>query len=259
MELTNNLRKNIAALSERKYRKKLGLFKCEGSKCVADTLDAFELFMLACTPAWIESHPQFLPHFKDCTCILSPGELSRISSLTTPQEVIAVYHIPILEFDPDSLEGSLSIMLENVQDPGNLGTIIRTADWFGIRDIICSPTCADMYNPKVVQATMGAISRVKVHYMELTFLLERLKGTVPVYGTFLEGESLYDAPLTKDGIIVMGNEGKGISPEIGHYVTRRITIPSYPSGAITSESLNVATATAITVSEFRRRLTLNRN
>ena len=136
MELTNNLRKNIYLLSERKHRKKLGMFKCEGTKCVMDTLGSFELFMLACTPTWLSSHPDVSSVAADKLCVISPGELSRLSSLTTPQDVIAVYHVPVHEFDPTIFETSLVVALDNVQDPGNLGTIIRTADWFGVRNII---------------------------------------------------------------------------------------------------------------------------
>ena len=253
MELTNNLRKNIYLLSERKHRKKLGMFKCEGTKCVMDTLGSFELFMLACTPTWLSSHPDVSSVAADKLCVISPGELSRLSSLTTPQDVIAVYHVPVHEFDPTIFETSLVVALDNVQDPGNLGTIIRTADWFGVRNIISSPTGAALYNPKVVQATMGAISRVKVHYMDLPSLFESLHGKTPVFGTFLNGESIYSSNLSRNGIVLMGNEGRGISEELKKFVTHKITIPSFPIGDPTSESLNVATATAITLSEFRRR------
>lgn len=254
MELTNNLRKNIHSLSERKYRNRLGMFKCEGTKCVSDTLQHFELYMLACTRVWADTHPEQAERATDKLCLLSHSDLSRLSSLSTPQDVIAVYYIPTYSFDPQTLDKSLAIMLDNVQDPGNLGTIVRTADWFGIRDIICSPTGADLFNPKVVQATMGAISRVRVHYMDLCELLGNLPDDIPVYGTFLNGENIYSAKLSGNGIILMGNEGNGISDEAARFVTHRLTIPSHPADAPTSESLNVATATAITISEFRRRV-----
>ena len=147
------------------------------------------------------------------------------------------------------------LALDDVQDPGNMGTIVRLADWFGIRDIVCSEATADCFNPKVVQATMGAITRVRVHYLPLPGLLEKaLSDGIPVYGTFLDGDDIYGAELSADGILVMGNEGKGIGPDVEKCVSRRLYIPSYPGGTATSESLNVAVATAVACAEFRRRL-----
>jgi TrmH family RNA methyltransferase len=144
-----------------------------------------------------------------------------------------------------------------VQDPGNLGTIIRIADWFGIRNIVCSHDTADCYNPKVVQASMGAIFRVRMHYLDLAvFLAEGSQNKVPVYGTFMEGENIYQSGLSANGILVMGNEGNGISPKIEKLVQHKIHIPSFSFGETGSESLNVATATAICCSEFRRRRTI---
>jgi TrmH family RNA methyltransferase len=152
--------------------------------------------------------------------------------------------------------GSLSIALDGVQDPGNLGTIIRIADWFGISDIICSEDTVDAWNPKVVQATMGSIARVNIIYTNLPSFLDSLPTDFPVYGTLLDGENIYTQQLTKEGLIVMGNEGNGISTEIRPLVGRRLFIPSYHP-ADTAESLNVAIATAITCAEFRRRQTTN--
>ena len=149
------------------------------------------------------------------------------------------------------LSRQLVLALDTVQDPGNLGTIVRIADWYGIEDILCSPLCADLYNPKVVQATMGALARVRVHYVDLVEFLPRI-GT-PIYGTFLDGQDIYGQSLTPTGIIVMGNEGNGISPEVRKLVTHSLFLPSYPPGRITSESLNVAIATAVVCAEFRRR------
>ena len=140
-----------------------------------------------------------------------------------------------------------------MQDPGNLGTIIRTSDWFGIRQIICSPGTADAFSPKVVQATMGSIARVSVNYTDLPSFLAQLPAGTPVYGTFLEGENIYRHPLSPNGLIIMGNEGKGISPAVSRFVTEKLFIPPYPANATTGESLNVAIATAITCAEFRRR------
>ena len=149
----------------------------------------------------------------------------------------------------------LSLALDGVQNPGNLGTIIRLADWFGISDIYCSADTADCYNPKVVQATMGAILRVKVHYLQLAdFLKKTAANKTPVYGTMLDGVNIYQSELTPAGVIVMGNEGKGVSDECARSFTHRLLIPSYPPERQGSESLNVAMATGIVCSEFRRRM-----
>ena len=177
-----------------------------------------------------------------------------MSSMVTPQGVLAVCRIPA---SPESFEpghDELILALDRVQDPGNMGTIMRVADWFGINRIIASPDTVDIYNPKVIQATMGAIARVQVLYMPLAPTLRVLadKG-IEIYGTFLGGEPLYASPLSKGGVIVMGNEGNGITDETASAITRRITIPPYPADHPTVESLNVGVATAITVAEFRRR------
>ena len=154
---------------------------------------------------------------------------------------------------PQPASNELALALDGVQDPGNLGTIIRIADWFGITKIYCSRETADAYNPKVVQATMGSIARVRLVYTDLVPMLRSAEGEVPVYGTLLDGEDLYDKPLTQGGIIVMGNEGNGISPEVRPLVTERLLIPSFPPNRPTAESLNVAIATAVVCAEFRRR------
>ena len=180
-------------------------------------------------------------------------QLDRMSNLTTASDVIAVYEMPDVRLDEVDLRSGLTIVLDGVQDPGNLGTIMRIADWFGIYNIVCSEGTVDVYNPKVVQATMGAISRVRVFYTSLHDLFERY-ADLPVFGTFLEGENIYGADLSETGFIVMGNEGTGISPEVKQFATRKLLIPSWPGDVPTSESLNVGMATAIVVSEFRRRM-----
>lgn len=251
--MTNNLRKLTAALNQRKYRRENGLFKAEGTKCVNDTISSFKLYALIATRNWADEHKQLASLGADRLVIVPSRDMERLSSLVTPQDVIAIYHIPVCSLDLAEKSNELMLALDSVQDPGNLGTIMRTADWFGITDIICNRSTADVYNPKVVQATMGAISRVRVHYVDLKEVLSQLAGRMPLYGTFLDGEPLYSAPLSAAGVIVMGNEGNGISDEIAALTDRRLLIPSFTSG-VTSESLNVATATAITVSEFRRRI-----
>ena len=183
---------------------------------------------------------------------ITDEELQRISFLQHPQEVLALFHLPESP-QPDStrLNTQLAIALDNVQDPGNVGTIIRIADWFGIDAIYCSPTTADVYSPKVIQATMGSIAHIPIIVCDLATLLSQT--TCPVYGTVLDGENIYSQSLTSHGIIVMGNEGNGISPAIRQLLTHRLLIPNYHKDSETAESLNVAIATAITCAEFRRR------
>lgn len=250
MELTNTIRKMVASLGNAKNRRQEGCFIAEGTKCVIDTLAGFKCRYLFATTSWIEQYGKQLP--VEATPV-KRQDLERMSQLTTPSQVIAVYEMPHDEFVETRLRDNLVIALDRVQDPGNLGTIMRVADWFGITDIICSPDTVDVYNPKVVQATMGAISRVKVSYLDLASLIKR-NPDVPVYGTFLDGRNIYETSLTPGGIVVMGNEGQGISVEVSQLITRRLFIPSYPSNVETSESLNVGMATAITISEFRRRI-----
>jgi len=182
-------------------------------------------------------------------------ELRKASFLQHPQQVLGVF--PMMDDQAEACvpDTQLSLALDGVQDPGNLGTIIRIADWFGIEHIFCSQSTADLYNPKVVQATMGSIARVKVCYTDLVRLIDRLPRDYPVYGTLLDGADLYAQPLTPHGLIVMGNEGNGISPEVARKVSHRLLIPNYPAGRPTADSLNVAIATAITCAEFRRRNT----
>jgi TrmH family RNA methyltransferase len=186
---------------------------------------------------------------------ISEAELQKCSQLKTPRDVIAVFRQPT----PSPLSGEvmreeLSIVLDGVQDPGNLGTIIRLADWFGIHHIICSEDTADAFAPKVIQATMGAITRVALHYTNLTRFLSSIPQGIPVYGTFLEGENIYGKTLSPNGLLIMGNEGNGIRPETQAFINQKLFIPPHPAGCETSESLNVAIATAICCAEFRRQL-----
>lgn len=245
---TNNIIKSVERLDDRKWRRRDGLFKAEGTKCVLDTLPHFTLDALYATDAWLDSHRVAVD--PDRICRATPGEMRRMSSLTTPPQVIAVYRIPQWELAPEALRHELVVALDTVQDPGNLGTIIRVADWFGVRNIICSRESADCFAPKVIQATMGSISRVRVHYCDLPETIAAI-GASNIYGTFLDGVTIGDADLSSEGIIIMGNEGNGVSPEVARCVTRRLFIPPYPVGEETGESLNVAIATAITLAKFR--------
>ena len=176
--------------------------------------------------------------------------MARISQFDTPSDVIAVYEKPVDTIDSERVASSLNIVLDNIQDPGNLGTIIRLADWFGIRDIFASRTTVDVYNHKVVQATMGAIARVKVHYGDLEELFEEFPD-LPIYGTFLDGKDIYKSELGKKGFVVFGNEGQGIGAKVAKHVNSRLLIPKAKTAG--SESLNVGVAAAITISEFFRR------
>ena len=251
IELTNNLRKMVASLGNARSRREEKCFIAEGTKCVCDTWNAFKGRYLFATSAWVDAHTHELPGAQPI--VVKRADMERMSQLSTPSQVLAVYELPEAKFDEASLSSNLVIALDRVQDPGNLGTIMRIADWFGITDILCSHDTVDVYNPKVVQATMGAISRVKVHYLDLVDLIKR-NTDIPVYGTFLDGRNIYETSLTPHGIVVMGNEGKGISDEVGDLIKRRLFITSYPQERPTSESLNVGMATAITIAEFRRRM-----
>lgn len=181
-------------------------------------------------------------------------DMERISMLKTPSDTLAIVEQPRNKFTLNRLANRLSIALDEVQNPGNLGTIIRLADWFGIEDVICSKECADIFNPKVVQATMGALLRVRVHYVDN--LSEVLRSAaeldLPIYGTLLDGNNIYSEKLATRGIIVMGNEGRGVSEECRNALTHKLFIPPYPANRPTSESLNVAMATGIILAEFRR-------
>lgn len=231
--LTNNEIKVIRSLKDRKNRDELGLFVVEGEKMVKEAL---------------ASGYGIKAVYKSDE--IGEKAMSRISFLTSPSPMMAIVRIPTPKRAvPD---GSLCLGLDSVRDPGNMGTIIRLADWFGVRKIFCTPDSVDIYNPKVVQATMGAIFRVDVTYCNLAALCKDFHAqSLPVYGTFLDGENIYSCDLKNGGIVIMGNESVGISPEVGKEVDGRLLIPSF--GGSSSESLNVAVATAVTLSEFRRR------
>ena len=241
--------KKIHALDMRKFRRNERLFVAEGPKLVDELCATMKPVYIAALPEWISENAKIASGTE--YDIVAPDELQRASLQKNPQQVIALFPIPEHRFCTEQLKNELVLMLDGVQDPGNLGTIARIADWFGIRNILCSAETADIYNPKAVQATMGALARVKFHYTDLFQLLSQYDG--PVYGTFLDGENIYGQELSENGIIVMGNEGKGISQGVGEMINRRLYIPNYPIGTQTTESLNVAIATSIVCAEFRRR------
>ncbi len=247
--LSKNKIKFIHSLDTKKARKEENAFLVEGFKSVDEFLPSFHCKLLVATSSYFSTHPKCNA---DEIIEVTPEELSRASLLKTPQEVLAVFEQPFYKLDFEAPSRSLCLALDGVQDPGNLGTIIRIADWFGIEDLFCSQNTVDIYNPKTIQATMGALSRVKVHYTDLIPFIQTLHN-VPVYGTFLDGDVIYQSELSPTGLIIMGNEGNGISPEIENIVTQRLYIPNYPKERKTSESLNVAVATSIICAEFRRR------
>lgn len=237
----------------KKFRTREGVFVAEGPKVVEDLMEVMRPKRLIATNEWINNKQTDGIEID----IVTEEELARLSFLQHPQQVLAVF--PILSNNQSEdytkeLKGKLTLALDSVQDPGNLGTIIRIADWFGIETIICSHETADVYNPKVVQATMGSIARVKVIYTDLQKTLKHLSESLPIYGTFLNGDNIYKSNLSNDGVIVMGNEGRGISKEVAKVITNRILIPNYPEGRKCADSLNVAISTAITCAEFRKRV-----
>ena len=249
--------KLIKSLQHKKFRDELGLFVAEGEKCVSELTKAFELkFRVQSTEYRVQTD----------SLLASPKEIEQMSGLKSPQGVIGVFKKNLYSVSETvgtlSGEAGLVLCLDGIQDPGNLGTIIRTCDWFGVHDIVCSLDTADCYNPKVVQATMGALARVRIHYVDLPKWLREFrsqKSDIRIFGTLLDGKNMYEelsefSNLNSEfSVIIMGNEGNGISPAVRSLVTHPIRIPSYPKNAETSESLNVSIATAIVLAEFRRK------
>lgn len=243
--ISKNQIKLIRQLEQKKFRLREGLFVAEGPKVVGDLMSRMQ-------PAAVYATDDYTPPQPVGVQRISDDELRRISFLQHPQQVLALFPIPASSATIHPSAATLTLALDGVQDPGNLGTIIRLADWFGISTIICSDDTADAWNPKVVQATMGSIARVNMIYTDLPALLDSLPDATPVYGTLLDGDNIYTQELTKGGIIIMGNEGKGLSEAVRQRVNRRLLIPAFRQDD-TAESLNVAIATAIICSEFRRR------
>ena len=238
----------IRSLSDKRVRDAERLFIAEGDKLVEEIRNSeFRIRRIYTTRPGFKG--QDVEH-------IDKKEMERISQLKTATDTLAVVEQPRyhLNIDPKAL----LLALDGVQNPGNLGTIIRLADWFGIKDIFCSKECADCYNPKVVQATMGAILRVRIHYVDdlANLLLSAKAQGMPIYGTLLSGKNIYTTDIENRGVIVMGNEGRGVSNECCATLTHHLLIPPYPADSPTSESLNVAMATGIILSEFRRRALL---
>jgi TrmH family RNA methyltransferase len=241
--------KFIRSLEMKKFRNESTCFLAEGNKLVADILPFFECEFLITKSSWLATQGDIAA--KELI-LAEDNDIEKASLLKTPQDVLAVFRQPQYRLDEVLLQTELSLALDGIQDPGNLGTIIRLADWFGIKNIICSTNTADVYNPKTVQASMGAIARVRVFYTPLAAFLDEMKA-MPVYGAFLDGKNIYKEELSPTGLIVMGNEGNGISRAVAKHISHRLYIPNYPPGTESTESLNVAVATAVTCAEFRRR------
>lgn len=238
----------IKSLHQKKYRKAHGLFILEGIKSIVEYIPSdYQIQSIYYLSQYQSLLPQLPANIK--LFEVTPAELDKISTLQAPQGILALVNIPEpAPLDLRRLQGSFSIVLDGIQDPGNLGTVIRTADWFGFSHVICSPDTVEVYNPKTVQATMGSLCRVKVSYQELPALLKDTD--LPVFAAMLEGSSLYETSWGNQGIIVFGNEGKGISPEVIDLISRPVTIPRV-GGA---ESLNVAISAAIFCADIRRNL-----
>ena len=249
MNLSKSKIKLIHSLEMKKFRKQENMFVAEGTKSVCDIYNNLNCITLIATQEWIDNHPEIKANEIITT---SKDDISRASFQKTPQDVIALFEIPHYKLNNDELSNKLSIVLDTIQDPGNLGTIIRIADWFGIENIICSNETTDCFSPKVVQATMGAISRIKIHYTDLNQFLSEIKD-IPVFGTFLEGENIYKTELSVNGLIIMGNEGNGIGDQLNKYINKKLHIPNFSPFEESSESLNVAVATAIICSELDRK------
>lgn len=258
--ISKNTIKHIHSLTIKKFRDAEGSFIAEGPKVVGDLLPLMDCKELFLTDQGFErfNAAKLLDGMAESSVHrITQAELERLSTLKAPREALGVFRTPQRQTDTKELAAiaskELCLALDGVQDPGNLGTIIRIADWFGIEHILASTTSADAFAPKVVQATMGAIGRVKMHYVDLESMLSKMDPDIPLYGTFLDGNNIYAKDLCPNGIVVMGNEGNGISAGVSALINRRLFVPNYPSERNTSESLNVAVATAIICAEFRRR------
>ena len=239
--VSKNQIKLITSLVQKKYRKQHQLFFAEGTKVIQELLDSdFQLEQI------YHTKPMFSAILESKKELISDSDLKKISALSSPNDCLAIFKIP--EEKKINNEG-LIIALDDIRDPGNLGTIIRLCDWFGISQIVCSEQTVDIYNPKVIQATMGSVARVNVSYVNLELYLNEAK--TAIFGTFMDGENIYKKQLPQEGIIVLGNEANGISKGVENKITQKIAIPRFGNLQLT-ESLNVATATAIVLSEFRR-------
>ncbi|WP_297101457.1 RNA methyltransferase [uncultured Draconibacterium sp.] len=245
--------KLINSLALKKYRSKENSFLVEGDKMVKEALDSdLKIKLLVVTDQFLSRYPVSQ---NDAERIIETDakELKKVSLLQHPQNSLAVCEIPKKPVFPNSLPEGLSIYLDGIQDPGNMGTIVRICDWYGIQHVLCSPDSVDLYNPKVIQASMGSFSRIKLHecdFDELAGLAQ--KAEAPLFGAFMNGDNIYRKKLPRQAVLVMGNEGNGIRPEVEKFITDKLSIPNFSENEIKAESLNVSVATAILCSEFKR-------
>jgi TrmH family RNA methyltransferase len=250
--LSKNAIKYIHSLTIKKYRGIHGKFIAEGPKLVSELAESnLLIYELYASEDWLKLNSSIISKVSSVKSI-SVEELSKISSLSTPNQVLAVVDIPEREFEINIVNDSMVIILDDIRDPGNLGTIIRIADWFGLRHIVCSSNSVDTYNSKTVQASMGSIGRVNVYYSNLAEIMLKVPAVVPVYGAYLEGNPIYKETFAKNGLLVIGNEANGISNEIAKFITKKISIPAGDQSEVHAESLNASIATAIICSEMNR-------
>ena len=244
--------KLINSLILKKYRNKYGLFIAEGEKLVFDFINNGMELSLIVANSTLNLNNKNIPDNAELI-ICETSDIKKITNLNTPTNIVALFKIPKFNLNIENINSELSLFCDDIQNPGNLGTIIRTADWFGIKNIICSENTVDIYNHKVVQATMGALTRVNINYVNKLSFFEKINN-IPIYGTLLEGENIFETKLSKNGIIIIGNEGSGISEQIKAFITKKLLIPNYPKANNLAESLNASVATAIVCAEFRRRV-----
>lgn len=251
MKLSINQLKYFKSLHERKNRQKYHNFMVEGVKLAKEVLEAgtLDVESIVAIPDWLEQNKTLLPKVENIIPV-AEGELKKISLLTTPNQVILVAKQPASAFDKKSVASGLSLYLDDIRDPGNLGTILRIADWFGIPWVFCSPGSVEAFNPKVVQASMGAFLRVQCMEMDFSTVIENLPN-LPIYGTVLDGESMFSEPLQRPALIAIGNESRGLSDEIQASLTHRISIPKGPGGG--AESLNAGVAAGIVCAWFTKK------
>jgi len=255
MNLSKSKIKFFNSLKIKKYQQQNSLFLAEGNKIVGEALQSdYDIQTIIASKEWFINHKN-----SNTSAELIEAnelELAKISSLQTPNHVLAIMKIPEFKIDKQAIISSLSLVLDDIQDPGNMGTILRIADWFGIKNVICSMNTVDVYNPKVIQSTMGAFLRVKTHYINLDSLLHGYANLpdFPIFGTYPEGKNIFIEKLSNTGFIIMGNESKGISQSIEPFIRQRLMIPGYPENKQGAESLNVSIAAGIICAEFRRRV-----
>jgi TrmH family RNA methyltransferase len=252
--LTQNQIKHIRSLQQKKFRIEYKQFVAEGIKLVKELTDSkYSFDHIYAKKEWIEKYNEKLQNKKIPFTEINDKELERISGLTTPHSVLAVLNIPEEKTPSEIFGKELVLVLDNIKDPGNLGTIIRTADWFGIKNIICSEYTVEVYNPKVIQATMGSIARVNIYYTDLAKLLNEVSAKANIYGTFMTGKNIHEIKPETNSIIVIGNESVGISEELHPFIHHKISIPvCRSSGGTSPESLNASVAAAIMCYEFRK-------